>query len=501
VKIIDRVVEAFSPMSAIRRQAAREFLNTHRGGLTTRIDKSSTESRSLLGGNAAKRANQRERRNRARRVYAEHPIGRTLLKTEVDNVISCGFTLQAKALNADGTPAEAFNEEVEERWCEWLEIADIRQMRGATDLIREAYRNPRCDGDGGIVLVSLPGGRSRLQYVPGDLICNPNTTLSGPKLIDGIEVDAACRPLAFHVKTENEWGKLAWERVSADDFIYLAPDMDDAMGLRGDSCYSQIFPLLDQFDGYVEAVTIAARMAAIFGLIFKTDSGPSQFERLGVATNSQGNDQRAMTVENGIARYIGSKDDVVQVNPQQPMQQTPDFIRALCRLMGAPFDMPLELVCKDLSQVNFSSARIGLIGYYRACRVRQKSFKSRCMSRTYRWWLSREIKMGRILAPIPAEPLRHEFVSEGWDYTDPVTDAQADHLLIDMGIKTRRIAAAERGMDYDELRAEELADLTIRKAQDLTITHSSMTRDSIEIQPKPTATTPADEQGAENDAE
>jgi capsid protein len=233
----------------------------------------------------------------------------------------------------------------------------------------------------------------------------------------------------------------------------------------------------------VDAVIIAARMAAVFGLVFKEESASKQFSGLGTLPNSQGNQQKAVTLENGSVKYIGAGSDVVQVNPQQPMQQTPDFIRAICRLIGAPFDMPLELVSKDMSQVNFSSARIGLIGYYRACRARQKAFRSRCLMRIYRWWLSREVKMGRFLAKVPAEFWPHRFMAEGWDYTDPVSEGQADLLLIDAGLKTRAMAAAERGRDWEEMQIELAAERALRRANDLPDIAGNYTRDRVDAIP------------------
>jgi capsid protein len=136
-----------------------------------------------------------------------------------------------------------------------------------------------------------------------------------------------------------------------------------------------------------------------------------------------------------------------------------------------------------MSQVNFSSARIGLIGYYRACRARQKAFRSRCLTRIYRWWLSREVKMGRFLAKVPAEFWPHRFMAEGWDYTDPVSEAQADQLQIDMGIKTASMAAAERGRDWEEMQLELAAERALRKLNNLPDIAGNYTRDRVDAIP------------------
>jgi len=484
MNIFDRAIEAVAPEWAVSREVARQKLATHRGGVATRTSRPWGQSQSIRGGTTATRWNQAGRRDRARKVYAEHPIGRSLLKTETDNVISCGFTLQV------GTESLEFNAEIEDRWDEWLEIADIRGMKSGTDLIRQFYQSPRRDGDGGIVLVDLgigSGGQSRLQYIPGDLICNDWKRPNSLNILDGVEVDAASRPIAFNVKSQDEFGKQDWTRVPANNFIYIAPEIDDDLGVRGDSCYSTIFNPLDQIDGYIDAVIIAARMAAVFGLIIKEETAGQQFAGLQSLTNSQGKQQKAVTLENGMLKYQGTADSVVQVVPQQPMNQTPDFIRTICRLLGLPFDMPLELVFKDLSQTSFSSARIGLIGYYRSCRVRQKTFIRRCMSRIFRWWLSREIKLGRITSAIPANPLFHVFLAEGWDYTDPVSEMQADLLAIDIGIKTPQQCAADRGRDYEENIIAIQAANAMRRGAKLADVASNMTRDRVDPsqQPKP----------------
>ena len=481
MNVIDRAIEAAFPGWALRRAYARDMLgtreivNAHRGGLTTRLDRTTTKSRSYRGETRAERLNKETRRDKARRLYQEDPIGRSLLKTETDNVVSCGFTLES------ATDSEDFNKEAQARWSEWLEVADIRQMLCGVDLVRQFYLAPRRDGDGAIVLVDR-GGESRLQYVPGDLIVSPPGKVGAENVLDGVEVDRTTRPVAFWVRDMDERGRDEYTRVSASNVVYLAPVLDNDLAVRGDSCYSQVFENIDRLNGFQGAVGVAARMAAVFGLIFKEDNGAKQIAGLGTLTNSQGNQQKAITLENGSLKFIGKDSDVVQVQAQQPMSQAPDWIRAECRIIGLPFDMPLELVCKDMSQVNFASARIGLIGYYRACRARQRAFVSRCLSRIYRWWISREVNLQRFVSAVPELYWLHKFMAEGWDYTDPVSEAQADLLQIDMGIKSPQMCAAERGRDYEAVLEQIAASRLLRRLAELPDIGSTYTRDRVEVE-------------------
>jgi len=475
---IERAIAFMSPGWAVRRAIGRMQLNavaSHRGGVPTRTSTPWGKSTSFRMGASADYRNVDSRRDRSRKVYEENPVGASLLDTETDNIIADGFRLQAK------TGDKAFDREAEEKYVAYCDKADIRGMRCGSEHERQIYRSSRRDGDGLVVLVDR-GGESREQFIPSDLIRTPYSKVAQPNIVEGIEVDAFARPIAFHVASMDEGGKEAFERIPAANAIYLAPDLDKDLALRGSPCYSRIFQYLDGLDGYIDAVVIAARMAAVFGLIFKEATAAKQFGALGTATNSQGNQQKAVTLENGMVKYIGSGDDVVQVQAGQPLQQTPDFIRIMCRLIGLPFSMPLELVLKDMSQVNFASARIGLLGYYRHCRARQRWFRTTYLDRRYQWWISREQKRqavgmpGAFVSRFPEKFWGHKFIAVGWDYTDPVSEAQGDLLAMDMGIKSPQMVSAARGWDWEDTQAEIIAARAFRRIHDLPELNSNLSR-------------------------
>jgi hypothetical protein len=71
-------------------------------------------------------------------------------------------------------------------------------------------------------------------------------------------------------------------------------------------------------------------------------------------------------------------------------------------------------------------------------------------------------------------------MAQGWDYTDPVSEAQADLLQIDMGIKTPQMAAAERGRDWEEMQLDLAAARAFRKLQQLPDVAGSYTRDRVD---------------------
>jgi capsid protein len=161
------------------------------------------------------------------------------------------------------------------------------------------------------------------------------------------------------------------------------------------------------------------------------------------------------------------------------MQQTPEFIRTMFRMIGQPFGMPLEVVAMDMSTCNFASARIGLLPFYRKCRIKAGRFGSR-WSRTIRWWLSRERLRSpddpkRWVSAWPANYWSHDLLINAWDYTDPVSEIQADMLACDAGFKAPQDVIEGRGNSAADTIRKRME--WIKETQGLPQTHSTMTRD------------------------
>lgn len=469
MNLLDKFIGAVSPKWALSRQQYRDIYAAYRGGVGTRLSTTWSRNQSFTGGRQGDRANLGSMRDRARRVYQENAIGRSILNTETDNVVADGLNLQGR------TSDPAFNGEVEARYHEWLKVCDISGMRDGIELQREAYRMSRRDGDGGIVLVDR-GGHSRLQLIPGDLVQNPDGQWD-PNYKDGVEIDRVGRPIAFHVLEQDEIGTRTFQRIGAGSFVFLS-HYPETMITRGESCYATVFPLLDQLDAYVDAVVIAARMGAVFGLLFKSETAGKQHSSLPMMTNSQGEQQKGVTLENGMIRYLGAGDDVVQVNPSQPMANTPDFVRCILRLIGLPFDMPLELVLRDVSQSNLSSLRGALQDFRRACRIRRRAYAAH-WSRIYLWWLEREIKSGAFKTPIPADWHKHELHARGWEFTDPVTDVQAAMMACEFGFDSPQNVMAQLGRDPEDMFRQNKEWRDKRTELKLPDARSTMTRDPM----------------------
>lgn len=488
---IDRLVERYAPERQLRRERARieleqvraakkyfdqfgGFENSYKQGLSTRLSETYTTATGMRFDNESDRAKLRGARDRAYSAYSNNPVAAALVDTETDNVIGDGLNYQPQ------TGSKEWDKEAKDKYYEWLESCSVRgsDIHPGCSIERLLWSQSRIAGDIGWMLVSR-GADSHIQIVPSENIVTPDDMRQRDSDVrDGIRFDSFGRPKAFFVMTYDDiTGRKTFTEIQSRDFVYL-PHYTRPTQTRGATCFLTIEDLLAHLDRYVDGVSLAAWMATVMGIIFKQNNSAKQMAALSTLTNSAGDQQKAITFENGMVKYIGTDEEVAQVQPHQPMQQTPDFIRAMFRMIGQPFRMPLEVIAMDMSTCNFASARIGLLPFYRSCRIKGAFFASH-WSRTIRWWLSRERQRDRSdpkrwKTTFPDNYWKHELIVNAWDYTDPVSEAQSDLLQIDMGTKSAFQVISERGRDAEQIIADRKE--WAQKTKDLPLVNSTMTR-------------------------
>jgi lambda family phage portal protein len=129
-------------------------------------------------------------------------------------------------------------------------------------------------------------------------------------------------------------------------------------------------------------------------------------------------------------------------------------LTGLLRLIGAALNLPYELLLKDFSKTNYSSARAALL-------------EGRRMFMTWRNWFSR-----RFLQPIyelvleeayarglfevsdwernKAEYCRCIWIGGGWGWIDPTKEVEASKMALDWGLSTLAEEAAAQGRNWEE---------------------------------------------------
>ncbi|HEV7297764.1 MAG TPA: phage portal protein [Tepidisphaeraceae bacterium] len=459
---LDSTISFVSPTWGAKRQQARtagQILGSYSGAVPTRL--STAWPGSTQSGIQYQIANSyalSQMRNRARQLERNNIIADGLLNRCVDNVIGTGFELQST------TDDNEWNKKAEGLFYDWFDTADITGLTWAEHQ-RLVFRSHIRDGDVGSILLR----EGRLQAIESDLISTP-TGRNDDSIIDGVGLNQYNRPTRFFIAAVGTNGNEVHRAVDANDFVFL-PRLKRLNQVRGESAFTQSFGLFDQLDGYIEAVIVAARMAACFGVAI-TKAQPNQFlNNLGTTGNRQGQQQREMGFEPGMMPVLEPGESITTINPSQPQQSFPDSLTMFMRLLGLSLGMPIELVLLDFSRTSYASARASMIQAYRSFESMQKLMTDRYLARIYRWRVSKFINDGQL--PARPDAFEHRWIAPQWPYLDPIKELQAMQMSIDVGTETLASVLTSQGKDWDEMVTQRKAELDALRAGGIPIYHSA----------------------------
>jgi lambda family phage portal protein len=475
---LDQIISVVAPSWAAERVAARlamseaERLSNHRGAVHTRLDRPAPETRGASPDWTLERG--LERRvlvDRARQLEQSSVLAEGMLSRSQESVVGNGFALQAKTT---GDGSKEWNEAAEALWKEWADSeADVRGLCSFGELLGLVFRSYLRDGDVGTVLLA----NGQLRVIESDEIATP-TGYMASNLVDGIELDAAGKPTTFHVIQNARM--LAADRrsvhahlqIPAENVLFLARRRRLGQ-TRGISAFAGVTWVLDQIDGNIEAVTVAARMAACFGIVIKRRARGSGLPQ---ETGPDGVARRKMRVEPGGFFEVEPDEDVKQVQAAQPTTNFSDFIRILGRIASVAFGLPVEILLMDFEKTNYSNARAALLQAWNVWRVHQRMLKRFC-SRIYTWKVLQWMEAG--LLPVREDALEHGWICPGWQWIDPVNEIQSTLAAIDAGLETRANAIMRLGYDPEEQWTQLEKEYADMEAKGIPVVRSTLTRDPV----------------------
>jgi lambda family phage portal protein len=150
---------------------------------------------------------------------------------------------------------------------------------------------------------------------------------------------------------------------------------------------------------------------------------------------------------------IGAK--VTGFAPNRPNSAFEAFMLAVLRHIAAGLNLPYELLVKDFSKTNYSSARAALLEAWRFFMGRRRWLTDYWLRPIYELWLEEAVNAGVIDAPdFYAKRFaycRCRFIFGGKGWVDPVKEAQAAILRVAGGLSTLEQECAEQGLDYEEV--------------------------------------------------
>jgi capsid protein len=133
----------------------------------------------------------------------------------------------------------------------------------------------------------------------------------------------------------------------------------------------------------------------------------------------------------------------------------------MLRSLAAGVGLPAWKVSADLSDVNFSSARLGDHAWRRRVAALQKLIEGQFLNRVFRRFVALEVAAGRLKVDLRNLP-EPRWLWPAWPMVDPLAETQADALAVENCFTSVTAVIAARGRDPQEVRAEIAAEVSSR---------------------------------------
>lgn len=449
-------------------------------------------------------------RSRSRDLARNHGVAAGALQTQLDNVLGCGLWLAPTPdytlLGRDRKWASEWRRPVKALWRNWAETKWCDAGRSLTldGLAQQIFSGAWLNGDGLALPLWMPEpmapAATRLQVIESDRLSNPNFTIDSATLRGGVEIDKYGAPIAYHIRKSHPGDQFwfltgeagEWERIPATTpwgrpRVIHAHDKGRAGQTRGVPALASI---LKEFKVLGDYKSAELKCAAVNGLVaFVTESAMDQeaiVELLSgnadaLATYQDGLSNRnrsAVQFREGLGVPLMLGEKLSGFTPTRPSSQFEPFTTAVFKHMATGLNMPYELLLKDFSKTNYSSARAALLEAWRFFVGRRYWLALQFYQPCYELFLEEMVNAGEIEAPTFYEKksawCRARWIGPGRGWVDPMKEAEAAEKRMDILVSTLEEECAEQGKDWEEL-LEQVAEENDR-LKELKIDRSSVAK-------------------------
>jgi lambda family phage portal protein len=280
---------------------------------------------------------------------------------------------------------------------------------------------------------------------------------NGNRVVMSVEVDDFDRPVAYYLTPPTDEftypGAMAGggtqgrqrTRILADQIIH-AYLIDDENQTRGLPWAHTVMVDTQMLDGYSEAELVAARAGACKTGFLKPEAD-APFD------GDEEEESEIESVEPGMVQKLPRGYDWINYDPSHPNNNYEGFMRGVLRGVAAGLGVSYTSLTGDLSQVNFSSIRAGLLEERDVWRALQEFVAESFCEPVYRAWLEMAFlnKAVEITASDYERVIEPAWQPRGWQWVDPLKDIKATVEAINNGLGTRTAALAEQGLDFEEV--------------------------------------------------
>jgi lambda family phage portal protein len=241
-------------------------------------------------------------------------------------------------------------------------------------------------------------------------------------------------------------------RVPAEDIVHLfRPETPGQV--RGISWFAAVILRLADLDSWRDAQLVRQKIAALLaGFVTSVDGTGKPFDGEQTGSTLVGG------LEPGTLKFLDPGQDIKFSTPAGIGVEVIDFAKITEREIAVGLGLPASVLTGDLSDVNYSSIRAGLVEWRRRIEALQHGVVAFQASRPiWRRYATTAVLSGRVSTTVDAA-LPAKFIAPKQQWVDPSKDITAELEAIAGGLMSRREAVTSRGVDIEALDAEIAAD-------------------------------------------
>ncbi len=407
-------------------------------------------------------------RSRSRDLVRRNAWAANGLDSLVANLIGTG--IKPQSTHSD----PVLKERIQALWLDWTKEADAHGLCGFYGLQALVARAMI---EGGEVLVRLRNRDERDRLIvpiqlqllePEHLPASMNQDLpNGHRIRAGIEFDRIGRRVAYHLYREHPgespmlFRSGDMSRVPASEVCHIFKPLRPGQ-IRGEPWFAQALVKLHELDQYDDAELARKKVAAmIAGFITKPDP------ELGIAgeQDKEADEDGAVPVTwtPGSMQILMPGESVTFSDPTDVGGQYEAFMRTQLRAVAVGLGLTYEQFTGDLSGVNYSSIRAGLLEFRRRMEQLQGAVLIHQFCRpVWSRWMDQAVLSGALDMPGYRKKWRKyqsvKWIPQGWVWVDPLKEINSTLIAIRAGLISRAEAISLHGLDAEQVDAEIAAD-------------------------------------------
>lgn len=381
-----------------------------------------------------------------------------------------GIRLQSKVgMQRGGKPNKMVNDIIQAAWLDWGKKQNCTLDRRLSwiQLQRVIARTVPTDGECFLRKVftdSNPYGFA-LKIINADCVSrgygtnSPLILPNGNRIFMGVETNPNGAVEAYYVFTrhpsESGMGPREMVRIPAEEMLHIFLPIRDNQ-TRGIPWAAPAMFRMNMLKGYIEAETVAARVAACqMGFIIK-DIDPNA-GYAGPSPDSAGGME--IPVEAGAFGALAPGERIEQFKPEHPTTAFESFVTGSKMDIAAGLDVAYMTLSGDVGAANYSSARVGLLDERDTWEGLQGFFIEELCQPVFSEW----VRMAFLRLGLAGYDWRAydkpEWHPRSFPWIDPEKEAQAEILKLQHGFTTMHRILGSQGYDFEETMEERKQEL------------------------------------------